>query len=344
MSAHLVRPHRGFVLGKFMPPHMGHVFMCDFARRYCERLTILVCSLPTESIPGSLRHAWMREMFPDCEVLWCDELLPQAPSGPGDEAFWSIWRDVVDRYAGNDCRLDVVFASEHYGRRLAEVLEAEFVPVDFTRTARSISGTAIRNDPFATWDFIPPVVRPYFTKRVCLFGPESTGKSTLAVRLAAHFQTICVPEYGRTYTETFGTNIGPPDLRKFVMGHVASVAAAKRQANRILIEDTDPVLTAVWSEMLTGVREDWLTCYNDYADLYLLTDIDLPWSDDGTRYFDDQASRSRFFQLCGDELKSRRLRYEVIRGQGELRFDAAVSAIQKEFFVGMNPGTTGANS
>ena len=50
---------RGFVLGKFMPPHQGHVLLCDFARAYCETLTILVCSLESEPIPGRLRHAWM---------------------------------------------------------------------------------------------------------------------------------------------------------------------------------------------------------------------------------------------------------------------------------------------
>ena len=32
-------------------------------------------------------------------------------------------------------------------------------------------------------------------KRIVLFGPESTGKTTLAKKLAYHFQTNWVPEF-----------------------------------------------------------------------------------------------------------------------------------------------------
>ena len=34
-------------------------------------------------------------------------------------------------------------------------------------------------------------------KRIAIFGAESTGKSTLAEELAAHFGEPCVPEYVR---------------------------------------------------------------------------------------------------------------------------------------------------
>ena len=60
---------RGFLLGKFLPPHQGHVFLAEFARRHCDSLTILVCSLARDPIPGALRFAWMRELFPDCRVI-----------------------------------------------------------------------------------------------------------------------------------------------------------------------------------------------------------------------------------------------------------------------------------
>jgi nicotinamide riboside kinase len=51
-----------------------------------------------------------------------------------------------------------------------------------------------------------------FMKRICLHGPESTGKSTLATRLAAHFGCEVVPEYGRAYCEAHGTDIGMAEL------------------------------------------------------------------------------------------------------------------------------------
>ncbi len=326
------KPRDGFLLGKFMPPHQGHVFMCEFARQYCEHLTILVASLPDEPIPGKLRFQWMKEMFPDCTVVWTNTVLPQEPTGPEDTAFWDVWRAEVS-YAMQESQgdnwswPDVVFASEDYGHRLAKEVEARFVPVDIDRTARAISGTAIRNDPFGNWDYIPHVVRPYFTKRVTLFGPESTGKSTLAKQLGEHFRTVVVPEYGRTYTEAFGADVDATDLEHIVSGHIASVAAAKRQANKVLIEDTDPVMTAVWSDMLLKERNPWFSKFSDYGDLYLLTNVDIPWEDDGTRYFRNDEDRQRFFATCEAELKARGIRYVVVSGSREERLKTAIAAI-----------------
>ncbi len=320
------RPATGFVLGKFMPPHLGHVFLCDFARAYCRRLTILVCSLDGDPIPGERRFGWMRTLFPDCDVQWCDEVLPQAPEDHPD--FWPIWRDVVARYAG---RPEVVFASEDYGVRLAAETGAHFVPVDRPRCAVPVSATMIRNDPFRYWAFLPAPVRPYFAKRVCLFGPESTGKSTLAAQLAARFNTVHVPEYARAYTDAFGTSVTAEDLERIVLGQRASAAAARPQANRIVIEDTDPLLTAVWSDMLLGSRAPALDFVDDPADLYLLCDIDLPWDDDGSRYFSGLADRKRFFDACRAELERRGLPHALIQGTGKAREDAAAAAIQTAF-------------
>lgn len=319
-------PARGFVLGKFMPPHQGHVFLCDFARNACQSLTILVCSLPGDPIPGELRHRWMSEMFPDCDVQWCAEVLPQEPADHPD--FWAIWSDVVARYGGSP---DVVFASESYGLLLAGEVGAVFWPVDVARLTRPVSGTAVRTDPFGRWKDIPPVVRPWFVRRVCLFGPESTGKTTLAARLADRFETICVPEYGRTYTEMFGVNVGPDDPLKIAQGQMAASRAAARQANRIQIEDTDPLLTAVWSDMLTGQRAAWFETFDAFAHLYLLCDTDTPWVDDGTRYFPDAGDRTRFSALCEAELRQRGVKHVVLRGDWAEREAAAVEAILNAF-------------
>ncbi|MBK6734050.1 MAG: AAA family ATPase [bacterium] len=336
--AFLRKPRRGFVLGKFMPPHNGHVFMCDFARHYVDRLTILVCSLPSEPIPGALRFAWMKEMFPGCDVQWINEVLPQEPQVPDDFAFRRLWRDVVLQCGGatasGPAPFDVVFASEEYGRWLAAEVGAEFVPVDMGRLAVPISGAMVRERPFENWEFLPPVVRPYYVKRVTVFGPESTGKSTLCRALAEHYRTIVAPEYGRTYTEMFGTDVNAEDLRRIVQGHVAAVAAAKHQANRILIEDTDPVMTGVWSDLLVGGRHDWFGVFRDYADLYLLSDVDLPWIDDGTRYFRSADKRRHFYEMCENELIARNIRYAVVRGQGDERTRAAIAEIDRAIFGG----------
>src|SRR5690242_12083484 len=106
---------RGFLLGKFMPPHNGHVTLCDFAKSYCDGLTVLVCTRPSEPIDGNLRLAWMRELCPETRVVHYDREVPQEPSEHPD--FWTIWRGIVRGVHPEP--IDLVFASEDYGSRLA---------------------------------------------------------------------------------------------------------------------------------------------------------------------------------------------------------------------------------
>lgn len=321
----MTRAKRGFLLGKFLPPHRGHLLLCHFAQAQVEELVVLVCSLPDEPMRGALRYAWMRELLPEARVLWCDDILPQAPS-EDPERFWSLWREAILRRL--PAPIDLVFASETYGHRLAQELGAEFVPCDTARRGAPISGAAIRADPFAHWAYLPECVRQYYAKRVCLFGPESSGKSTLAAALAEHYRTVLAPEYGRTYTDHFGVALNASDLEKIARGQAALTHASKRFANRVLVEDTDPVMTAVWSDMLLGQRSAWFAAFQDHADLYLLCDIDFPWADDGTRYFADSQARERFFSLCRDELDRRRLNYVVVSGSREARLAQAIAATE----------------
>ena len=109
---------RGLVLGKFMPPHRGHQHLIDFARSYAEQVTVLVCSLADDTIPGSLRHHWVRRLHPDCRVVHVTEAVPQAPEE--DPNFWPIWRDLIHRHEPRG--IDLVFTSEAYGWRLADEL------------------------------------------------------------------------------------------------------------------------------------------------------------------------------------------------------------------------------
>jgi cytidyltransferase-like protein len=80
----------GLVFGKFMPPTEGHIYLADFARRSCDKLTIVVGSLPEEPIPGALRHQWMAEIFPSCTVLHLDKPMPQEPKHPEDLPFFRL--------------------------------------------------------------------------------------------------------------------------------------------------------------------------------------------------------------------------------------------------------------
>ena len=309
-----------------MPPHRGHQFLIEFARQYVERLTVMVCSLPRDPIPGHLRHAWVSRMFPDARVVHVTDDLPQEPADHPD--FWDIWRDAcrVAAPEGVDC----VFASESYGLKLAEALGARFVPVDCARELVPVSGTAVRTDPMRHWEMIPECVRPYFVRRVCVFGPESTGKSTLARDLARQFDTVYAFEYARPLLDPQGGQCRPDDIPRIVRGQVATEEALAYHANRVLFCDTDVLTTCVWSDVLFGHTPEWvrdLARRRDYH-LYLVTDVDVPWVSDGQRFFSEQAQRRAMFDRFVRELTALGRPYQVIRGTWEQRLRDACDAVR----------------
>lgn len=153
---------------------------------------------------------------------------------------------------------------------------------------------------------------------VCFHGAESTGKSVLAERLAAEFGCPWVPEYGRTYCEKHGTDLSIEDLLAIAQGEAAAVTQAASPGPDLLILDTDQLMTAAWAEKLFGHVPDELLQYPK-ADLYLLFEADVPWIDDGTRFFGADKERAAFAMLARRVLDETGVRYRTVSGSWEDR-------------------------
>lgn len=166
-------------------------------------------------------------------------------------------------------------------------------------------------------------------RTICLHGPESTGKSTMAPRLANHFDSECVAEFGRTYCERYGTDLTMADLVMIAHAHDLKTRAAVAGGRLPVILDTDPLMSAVWADMMFGRRDPWFDRWQNTADLYLLFDIDLPWEEDGTRMFGTPALRQKFFDMSRRELDRRGVRWEMVSGEGSKRYLSALGAIRK---------------
>lgn len=165
-------------------------------------------------------------------------------------------------------------------------------------------------------------------RTICLHGPESTGKSTMAPRLAKHYDSVCIAEFGRTYCETYGTDLTMADLVVIAHTQDLKVRRALDAGHAPVITDTDALMSAVWADMLFGRRDPWFAQWNNYADLYLLFDTDLPWEEDGTRQFGTAAERQRFYDLSRRELDRRGVRWASVGGQGSQRYLNALAAIR----------------
>ena len=141
----------GFVLGKFMPLHAGHVYLIETAQKHCHALTILLCSQPGEPISGETRLEWLRKQFPQANLVHRPNPLPRDA--------WTHW--IVGLCPTDP--FDVVFSSESYGEHLAKILGIpNHVEIDRLRKRFPVSGTAVRTDLDAHWKYLPEHVKEFY--------------------------------------------------------------------------------------------------------------------------------------------------------------------------------------
>lgn len=170
--------------------------------------------------------------------------------------------------------------------------------------------------------------------KVVLYGPESTGKTTLAKQLTEHYDTVWVPEYAREYLQKKWDEKKEictlEDLVPIAMGQIKAENRLTKQANKVLVSDTDLLVTKVYSEAyFDGYCDPVLeknALKNSY-DLYFLTSIDVPWVKDDLR--DKPNERQRMFNLFKTALEKYRRTFIILEGNQEKRLKRAVKEIDK---------------
>lgn len=168
--------------------------------------------------------------------------------------------------------------------------------------------------------------------KVVLFGPESTGKTTLSSQLARYYNSVWVPEYAREYLQDKWNNerktCEPKDLMPIAEGQIELENKLSQKTNTILICDTDLLETKVYSEAYyLGYCDPILEKYaleNTY-DLYFLTYIDTPWEADDLR--DKPEEREAMFKAFEDALKNNNRPYVLLKGNKKERLETAVKHI-----------------
>lgn len=170
--------------------------------------------------------------------------------------------------------------------------------------------------------------------KIVIFGPESTGKTTISNQLARHYHTVWAPEFARDYLQNKWNNerktCEHEDLLPIAIGQMALENDLAQKANEILICDTDILETKVYSETYYGGFVDsYLEKHalkNTY-DLYFLTYIDTPWEADDLR--DRPELRLEMFQAFKETLDKYNRPYVLLKGDKHTRLKTAVTAIEK---------------
>jgi NadR type nicotinamide-nucleotide adenylyltransferase len=175
---------------------------------------------------------------------------------------------------------------------------------------------------------LSPVVVVERLLRVVLTGSESTGKTTLAAGLAAHYATAWSPEFVREYLDRKRAALVASDLDPIARGQIAGEDAAAGRARRLLVLDTDLLSTVVYGRYYQGRCPEWIeeAARERRGDLYLLHHPDVPWVPDGTQR-DRPQDRAGMHGLFRATLQEFGARWVDIRGRWPERRAAAVAAI-----------------
>lgn len=171
-----------------------------------------------------------------------------------------------------------------------------------------------------------------FCKKVCIIGAESTGTTTMARALAEYYKTVWVPEFGRLYSEgKLSLNSGW-ELKEFIF--IANQQNKLEDqfagiANKILICDTDSFATTLWHERYRGFISKSVDRLSEgrACDLYFLTDVDIPFVQDGTR--DGEHIRHSMHQRFIDELTRRHKKFIILSGSHAERLNKAIKECDK---------------
>lgn len=163
--------------------------------------------------------------------------------------------------------------------------------------------------------------------RICLTGPECTGKSELAERLARGSGGVVVHEFAREHALARGNVLSAADVELIARGQMANEDRVLANASGLVILDTDLISTVVYARHYYGSCPAWIEeeAHRRRADLYLLLDTDVPWTPDAARDAGGDAREDLFdaFRAALDEFETN---WRIVSGAGEERFRAMLEA------------------
>ena len=312
------------VCGKFYPPHKGHHYLIDTAVHESDNVTVIVCWRSDETIPLEKRIECLREAHPTVNII----SVPCIPNDDDSPAWGKYTLDILG------FKPNAVFSSENYGKPYADAMGCEHVMVDAPRKFFPISGTKIRNNPYKHFDYLSPYMKAYYALRIVVVGAESTGTTTLAEALAKKYKTVCVPEYGRTYTrwkyEKAGRNWYTDEFIHIAKEQNKLEDLYAKNANKVLICDTDSFATILWCKRYCGnITSELRLLGQDRNTYYILTGDEIPFVQDENNLRDGEHIRHDMHKEFQSFLVGAEKEYITVKGTHDQRMKDAVNFINK---------------
>ncbi|HWT02773.1 MAG TPA: AAA family ATPase [Pyrinomonadaceae bacterium] len=320
---------RGLTLGKFAPLHRGHQLLIETALAEMDEVVVIIYDCPeTTAVPLSVRANWLRKLYPRVRVL-------EAWDGPVEVGDTPRIKRAHEEYVLQRLGLSGVthfYSSEFYGEHMSLALGAVNRLVDGAREEVPLSATQVRQDPFAFRQYLDPLVYRDLIVNAVFLGAPSTGKTTIASRLAEKYGTNWMPEYGREYWERHQVDrrLTVEQLALIAEGHLEREEALLAQANRFLFTDTNAITTYTFSQHYHGAAAPRLARLADEAasryDLVFVCETDIPY--DATWDRSGDADRLVMQKRIVGELVRRKIPFFPLRGDPETRVRRAEKILQ----------------
>ena len=324
----------GMYGGTCNPMHNGHLECIIKAACMCEKLYIVLSiGNNRDEVDYRVRYRW----------------LYQATKHIGNVEIFTISDDCESKqeYTLEASKADSEYVKKHIGEPIDVVFCGSDYDADsfwnvnypdsefYVFERNDISSTAIREDLYGHWDWLPTFVRPYYVKKVLLIGVESSGKSVMTVNLANYYNTNYIEEAGRDLSEKSGTDtlMLDEDFTEILLTQKLNEMKAVEQSNRVLFCDTDCLITQFFLKFLGGNEEniklsDAIDALNSY-DLVLFLAPDVKWVQDGDRSTEIRDNRDKYRKMIADIYESHGKKFEYIEGDYLTKFNRCVELVDK---------------
>lgn len=332
--------------GSFDPLHIGHLHDIIRAASMCEELYVMISWCEgRESVSKELRYRWILNNTKHLNnvkiILIEDEAVDKETYNT--DYYWEKGANDIKNMIGK--KIDAVFCGSDYlgTNRFESLYCPESEVVYFDRSEVPISSTELRFDVYENWQYLPPICRPYYAKKVLIVGGESTGKSTLVQNLAIAYNTNFVREIGRDTCEIAGGEdyMDKYDLYENLFRQKTEEIEALKNTNRILFVDTDALTTKFYSDFLLNDKKEKEKC-NALADaianvnsfdLVLFLEPTVEFVQDGTRSEVIKDNRLEYSNKIKELFDNHNVEYVSIDGNYLERFDKSKKIIKEKFNI-----------